>query len=128
MLMKIMKLLLFLFVSSYSFSQTKGYNKGKIIDSILVKGTENESFQLYLPKTYNSTKNSAIIFIYEPAARGSIGIKPFIPAAEKYNYILVCSNNSKNGPYDDNFGIANRLFDYVFARIKTETIEYRRKG
>jgi len=118
--MKLTGLIISIFIYSFSFSQTKNYEKGKIIDSILVEGTTNESFQLYLPKAYNETTNSAIIFIFEPLGRGSVGIMPFIKSAEQYNYILICSNNSKNGPYDANFGIANRLFEEVFSEFKTD--------
>jgi predicted esterase len=118
--MNIFKLTPFLFICFFSFSQSEYYEKGKITDSIRVKGSATESYQLYLPKSYNSNENSAIIFIYDPAARGTVGIRPFIKAAEKYNYILVCSNDSKNGPYDENFEIANRLFEDVFSKFKTD--------
>ena len=41
---------------------------------------------------YFKENKSAVIFIFDPAARGKIGIQAFIAAAEEYNYILVCSN------------------------------------
>lgn len=88
---------------------------GEIIDSISVNKDSNESFSLYLPSQFNSSESSPIIFIFEPMARGKIGIHPFIKAAEKYGYMLVCSNDSKNGPYEPNFEIANRLFNRVFS-------------
>ena len=88
--MKLIKFIALLFICSLSFSQSKDYDRGKIIDSISVKRAANESFQLYLPNAYNSEKNSAIIFIYDPDARGTNGIKPFIEAADKFNYILIC--------------------------------------
>ena len=57
----------------------------------------------------------AIVFIFDPRGRGKVGIEPFILAAETYNYILVCSNNSKNGPTDVNLQITSRLFDNLSA-------------
>ena len=56
---------------------------------------------------YEPEKPSPAIFIFEPMARGKIGIQPFISAAEQYGYILICSNNSKNGPYDLNLTLTN---------------------
>jgi len=96
-------------------SQVSDFPIGEIVDSIAVSKTSNETFALYLPSNYKPNTLSSIVFIFDPAARGKIGIHPFIKAAEKYNYILICSNNSKNGPYDQNFEIANRLFDEIFS-------------
>ncbi|MCL6274216.1 hypothetical protein M3P19_09355 [Muricauda sp. 2012CJ35-5] len=90
---------------------------GKVIDSIPVKDSPNEYFALYLPTTYSTEKSSSIIFVFEPAARGAIGVGPFISSAEKYGHIVVCSNNSRNAPYDRNFAIANNLFGHVFANF-----------
>ena len=96
-------------------SQVSDFSIGEIVDSIAVNKTSNETFALYLPSNYKPNTLSPIVFIFDPAARGKIGIHPFIKASEKYNYILICSNNSKNGPYDQNFEIASRLFDKIFS-------------
>jgi hypothetical protein len=94
--------------------------KGVIIDSVKIINTANESYAVYLPKQYVTEVPSAIIFIFDPDARGKIGIEPFVLAAEAYNYILVCSNNSKNGPTDVNIQIANRLFDSVTSEYNID--------
>ena len=96
-------------------SQVDDFPIGEIVDSIAVSKTSNETFALYLPSNHKPNTLSPIVFIFDPAARGKIGIHPFIKAAEKYNYILICSNNSKNGPYDQNIKIASRLYDKVFS-------------
>ncbi|MEO9512858.1 MAG: hypothetical protein ABJN84_16410 [Flavobacteriaceae bacterium] len=90
------------------------FETGKVHDSVPVSGTKDETFALYLPKSFNPDSLSSIIFIFDPAARGARGIKPFIPAAEKYGHLVICSNNSRNGRYDRNFNIANRLFSHTF--------------
>ncbi|WP_106143821.1 hypothetical protein [Flagellimonas meridianipacifica] len=99
------------------------YEKGKILDSIPVSGTTDESFALYIPNGFKENELSSIVFIFEPAARSVIGIRPFIPAAEKYNHILVCSNNSRNSSYDRNFGIANNLFAHIFSHFNIKEDE-----
>ncbi|MGB5461843.1 MAG: hypothetical protein WBM92_00620, partial [Aureibaculum sp.] len=107
---------LLLFCCYFSaFSQKDKFNKGEIIDSVLVSANSNESYALYLPIQINLSEFSPIIFIYEPMGRGGNGIHPFIKTADTYGYILVCSNNSKNGPYEQNFEIANRLFSKIFS-------------
>jgi predicted esterase len=96
-----------------AFGQDKGQELSKVIDSLEVLNT-SDTYTLYLPKAYDKKKLSAIVFIFEPAARGKVGIQPFIEAAEKYNYILVCSNNCRNGPFDDNFERIDNLFETIF--------------
>ncbi|WP_103070811.1 hypothetical protein [Aquimarina sediminis] len=94
------------------------FEKGKVIDSISVFENSSETFALYLPTSFDASKPSSIVFIFEPAARGKVGITPFIEASEAYSHILICSNNNRNGPYAGNFDIANRLFEFVFSNFK----------
>lgn len=103
-----------------SFSQNEIFVKGSIIDSVFINDNSGESFALYLPAKYDSSINSPIVFIFDPAARGKTGIDPFIRAAEEYGYILICSNDSKNGPYNINYDIANRLFRKVLNEFKID--------
>lgn len=106
--------LFILLISIYSYSQEKQLlPKGVIVDSVKIANTDNESYAVYLPNQYRKEVPSAIVFIFDPGGRGKVGIEPFVLAAETYKYILVCSNNSKNGPTDVNLEIANRLFESV---------------
>ncbi len=110
------KFLVFIFIFSFGslIGQNNVFETKKIVDSITVNNTK-ETFALYLPAKYDQQEQSAIVFIFDPVARGKIGIKPFIEAAEKYNYVLICSNNCKNGPFEDNYKRINNLFDTVFT-------------
>lgn len=112
--------LLFLFYVSGILAQDNAYEKGKIIDRVPVIGSDNETFQLYLPKAYDFNTSAAIVFIFDPSGNGTKGIRPFITSADRYNYILVCSNNSKNGPYQNNFDITNRLFSHIFSNFNID--------
>ncbi len=103
----------FLVFSFNNYCQNESYPTGVVKDSIAVNSS-TETYTLYLPTTFEQNRLSSIVFIFEPGARGKIGIKPFIEAAEKYNYILVCSNDFKNGIFEENFNIINRLFSTVF--------------
>ncbi len=96
-------------------AQQEVFKKGALTDSVKVNTTSKETFAIYLPKSFNKNKPSPIVFIYEPMARGKVGITPFIKASEKYGHILVCSNNSRNGLMNKNFEIADRLFNKIFS-------------
>ena len=94
--------------------------RGTIVDSLRVDNTPKETYALYLPTGYDPAVPAPIVFIFDPAARGRHAVEFFIPAAERYGYILVCSNQTRNGPYDRNFEIANRLFTQVFSRFQID--------
>lgn len=112
----------FLVLSSLiSYSQTKSIEISKVNDSLKVLNNPDESYQLYLPSNFSSDKEWPVVFIFDPAARGSIGIKPFIKSSETYGYILVCSNNSRNNSYSVNYSIANNLFKDVFNQFPIDT-------
>lgn len=118
-----MKLVVFIYVLLIHLSlnaQHNGLEKGIVIDTVWIDKNPGESFSLYLPNQYESEKPSPAIFIFEPMARGKIGIQPFISAAEQYGYILICSNDSKNGPYELNFAVANNLFSKAFTMLQID--------
>lgn len=72
--------------------------RGEIIANVACKDKPDQGYTLYLPKDYSRTKEWPIVFAFDPGARGKIPVELFQPAAEKYGYIVVGSNNSKNGP------------------------------
>ncbi|WP_297692402.1 hypothetical protein [uncultured Eudoraea sp.] len=103
------------FISQLGAQQA--FKPGKVIDSIPVSNTANETFALYLPTSFEPSNESPILFIFDPGGRGRIGVETFIEASESYGHILVCSNDSRNAPYERNFNIAANLFDHIFSRF-----------
>lgn len=112
-----MRLIFYLFLMGVlsQLNAQQAFEPGKLTDSIPVANTTDETFALYLPTSFEASQPSAILFIFEPGGRGRLGVETFIEASETYGHILVCSNNSRNGPYDRNFNIAANLFDHVFS-------------
>jgi predicted esterase len=73
---------------------------GKVIDTVRCQANERQSYALYVPKKYDHSKPWPVIFFYDPAARGSLPVNQYRSLAEKYQCILVGSNNSRNGPFN----------------------------
>jgi len=115
-----MFLLIALILPQTGSSQITKHRQGQILDSLPVTVSTGETFALYLPKDHDPKNSSSVLFIFDPAGRGSKGIQPFIGGAEQYNYILICSNNSRNGPYETGLGIAERLMNHVFSHFKID--------
>ena len=118
--MKYLLIFLCCALSLSSIAQDLNFEKGMLLDTIAVEQSPNESYALYLPDLYDKQLPSGIIFIFDPAGRGRHGIEPFIPASEKYGYILVSSNNCRNSAYDQNFNIAERWFNDVFSKFNID--------
>ena len=70
---------------------------GKVNENVVVQSHPDESYALYLPNGYRREQTWPTIICLDPRARGKSAIARFVPAAEKYGYIVVCSNNSRNG-------------------------------
>lgn len=111
------KIVLFILCCFCAAVNAQQFETGVIIDSIPVANSTNETFTLYLPKTYKPNELSPILFIFSPSGNGKSGVEAFIKAAEAYNHILVCSNNSRNGSVERNFAIAQRLFTHAFSNF-----------
>ncbi|PCJ62216.1 MAG: hypothetical protein COA79_03920 [Planctomycetota bacterium] len=72
--------------------------KGKIHKKVICKSDESQSYALYIPSNYDAKKKWPIIFGFSPNAMGEHPVILSKDGAEKYGYIVVGSNNSRNGP------------------------------
>jgi len=99
------------------------FHVGLQYDTIACRANPEQSYALYLPSGYNSSEDNKypVLYIFEPAARGSSAIKIFKPLAEEYGYIIIASNNSRNGSWDIVFDAADAIFKDSYARFKIDT-------
>lgn len=102
-----------------SVSNVKEENvvKGQIIEKVICKADTSQSYALYLPSNYSSSKTYPVVFAFDPHGDGSLPVKNYKELAEKYHFILAGSNNSKNGTsWEDVQKIANTFFNDVQTR------------
>ncbi|MBC2837743.1 hypothetical protein [Robiginitalea sp. SC105] len=88
---------------------------GTLVDSIPVPSAAGESYAAYLAGSADPTQPLPILILFDPAARGALAVDAFRTVAEEHGMLLVGSNNCRNGPYEQNFEIANRLFSEIFG-------------
>src|SRR5215475_13441521 len=69
---------------------------GTVHASVTVAADPTNSYALYLPSGYSANKRWPLLLVFDPFARGEISVKLFYEAAEKYGFIVVGSNNSRN--------------------------------
>jgi tetratricopeptide (TPR) repeat protein len=70
---------------------------GVVKDSVPVNNKPLQSYSIYLPKSYSVEKQWPIIYVFDPMGRGAFAVNNYHSVAEKYGFILVGSNNSRNG-------------------------------
>jgi hypothetical protein len=71
---------------------------GRVVDSVVCLHDSTQSYALYLPASYRSDRKWPILYAFDPMARGRVPVVLFREAAERLGYIVVGSNNSRNGP------------------------------
>lgn len=96
------------------------FEKGKVIEKVGCRGSADQSYALYLPSDFVPTVKRPVLYLFDPGARGPVAVEQFLQAAEKYGWILVASNNSRNGPWESNLKAALAMFEDSSARLPVD--------
>jgi len=73
------------------------FPQGEIIEKVTCIANPEQSYTLFLPPGYTPEKKWPILYAFDPLARGAVPVKLFQDAAKESGFILVGSNNSRNG-------------------------------
>ncbi len=89
-------------------------SKGVIADNIAVNDTLAETFSLYLPTNFTTSKAWPIIFVLDLEGKSKQALSMFKGAAEEEGFILASSNNSSDTlTLSQNVLVASRMFNTV---------------
>jgi dienelactone hydrolase len=103
-------------------SKNAVFPAGQVIDSVVCKKDSSQSYALYLPCAYSVEKKYPIIYAFDPHSSGKIPVSLYKKLAEEYGFIIVGSNNSKNGTtWEDSQTIAGKLFADTENRLSINT-------
>ncbi|PYT02694.1 MAG: hypothetical protein DMF65_05860 [Acidobacteria bacterium] len=111
--------LLFAFAASHA-ARAEELPKGVVVEKVSCRGDAEQTYALYLPSGYTPEKSWPIIYAFDPGARGKLPIGLFREAAERDGYIVVGSNNSRNGPDVPLQKILTSLWDDTHARFNVD--------
>jgi predicted esterase len=70
---------------------------GQIIDRVTCAADSSQSYSLFVPATYTPSRVWPVILAFDAGGRGRAPVERYQAAAERYGYIVVGSNNSRNG-------------------------------
>jgi predicted peptidase len=82
--------------STIQVSVKDSFEKGKVISTGVCKLNASQSYALYIPS--NATNTSLpVVYFFDPHGNGGLPLNKYKTLADRYGFILVGSNNSKNG-------------------------------
>ncbi len=94
---------------------------GEVISSVTSLQDASQSYALYLPKNYNDSLKFSVIIFFDPHGSGSYPLSKYNLLAEQFGYILMGSNNSKNGlQFEQTNAIANNLLNEAASRYSVD--------
>ncbi|MBS1946338.1 MAG: hypothetical protein JST47_01090 [Bacteroidetes bacterium] len=88
---------------------------GKLISKMKCGNDSSQSYALYIPFIAGKKKLPAMYF-FDPHADGSLPLSKYQALADKYGFILIGSNNSKNG---NDYSMAENIWQHLFADTRT---------
>ncbi|MFC2157829.1 hypothetical protein ACFLT9_08335 [Acidobacteriota bacterium] len=119
--MNIFFLIFFAAISLFPLSaDEQELSPGKIIDSVTCRADAVQSYALYLPSNYSPDRTWPILYAFDPGARGRIPLERFREAAERFEFIVVASNNSRNGPWEPILKAASAVVRDTFERFSID--------
>jgi len=93
---------------------------GVILPRVVALAKPEQSYALYMPSAYSSDKRWPIVYAFDPGARGSVPVELMKEAAERHGYILVGSNNSRNGSWKIEAQAAEAIVKDTHARLSID--------
>lgn len=107
---------------------TEPLQKGIVLPGVSCKGGDY-TYALYLPSKYDSTHNWPVIFAFDPHGSGLMPVNLCAAEAEKRGYILIGSNDSRNGiPFQANMDIFSALLADASARLSLDSARIQLMG
>jgi tetratricopeptide (TPR) repeat protein len=91
-----------------------------VIPRLTCAAASEQSYALYLPSQYSPAKRWPIIYTFDPLARGNVPVERMKEAAERYGFIVVGSNNSRNGPWKVEIDAAQAMSDDTHTRFSID--------
>ena len=89
-----------LLAQSAAQAQTDSIPRGQVVDRVEALNNSSQTYALYLPSNYTADRKWPVLYAFDSGARGRVPVERFKEAAEKYGWIVLGSNNSRNGPWE----------------------------
>jgi predicted esterase len=93
------------------------FETGKVISHVTSIADPSQSYALYIPASKQS-EIMPVIYFFDPHGDGALPLNKYNKLADRYHFILVGSNNSKNGnDFTTSENIWNALYNDTKRRL-----------
>ncbi|HEV2987811.1 MAG TPA: hypothetical protein VG759_05180, partial [Candidatus Angelobacter sp.] len=113
-------ILIALLITARALPQPGSLPAGTVVSAVVSLDDPTQSYALYLPSQYSPSRSWPILYAFDPFARGKTAVEVYQAAAEKYGYIVVGSNNSKNGPTAPQLAAAQAVWSDTHKRFSID--------
>src|SRR5262245_1552034 len=115
--MKAVLLILIFLLAAVSGAQAPG----SVTDSVACKSQPDLTYALYLPPSYDPSKQWPILYCFDARAEGKVPLELFRAGAEKYGWIIASSNNSmSDDPTAPNIQVMTTMWDDTHERLSID--------
>lgn len=85
--------------TQHTFTDTEGneFETNKVYPNVSGVSGSGSKFSIYFPDAYTSEEKLPVLVLLDPHAQGEIPVSKYATIANKYNYVLLASNQIKNG-------------------------------
>ncbi|HYO63878.1 MAG TPA: hypothetical protein VER08_09625 [Pyrinomonadaceae bacterium] len=94
--------------------------RGQLVRQVATAASAAQTYALYLPSNYTPERRWPILYCFDPAARGHLPVERFREAAERFGWVVVGSNNSRNGPVQPSLEATKAMWDDTHARLSID--------
>jgi hypothetical protein len=109
-----------LLLAPFSSVASADLPRGEVSRRVVCLNDAEQSYALYLPTGYRPERPSPILYCFDPGGDGNIPVALFRAGAEKFNWIVVSSHNSRNGPWGVILRAARALWYDTHARFAVD--------
>jgi tetratricopeptide (TPR) repeat protein len=74
--------------------EPQAFPAGHLTGSVVSRANPSQRYAVYIPSSYRPDRPVPVLFIMDFRGRGRVAAEVFRPAAEKYGWILMSSNNT----------------------------------
>ena len=102
-----------LLIGYAAFSVTRAaaqeWPTGKVLDTVVCLRNAMQTYALYIPKKGDKTP-LPVVYCFDPHGDGSLPLKKYQALADAYGFILIGSNNSRNG---NDWSVTGDIWDHL---------------
>jgi predicted esterase len=94
---------------------------GRLTERLACKSDPTQTYTLYLPSAYTAERTWPALLVFDPGGRGTLAAEVFREAAETYGWVVLSSNDTRNGaPAESNMRALQALWREVHQQYSTD--------